>query len=360
MKRRLVSAVMALALMACTNTSERDSNARDLVDATYTAPVSVTSPDEPGTVGGTFPAESEDGEFDESPGREDRPSVVESSPETSTPAASGSASDAGVAEASGCDYPPSDWSSDADPIGGHEVHTAPPLPFEGLVQLWPGGDWRPHWFVRYLSVGLDANGCLSLSEAGQVPLPDEWPDEWAIDCIGKIAMAVHPGEGVEVGGAAGVSDGSYLLPWGGEPVWRAQPSEALAEEMRRRESNVSVGGAGDVLVLEADGQAESYEMRSPPWPQSPGWDVRARHDGPLVLVTAQPAHLECFSGVSWLSEAATGRVLACGGNTMATAYVSGGTAYAEELVLPRSREFDDYIECGLRLDLWQLAKSLRR
>ena len=282
------------------------------------------------------------------------PMSTDSSPGASNDSLSGSAA-AGTSKESNCQYPPRPEYSGTDPIGGHVVDAAPEWPFEGLVQLWPGGDWEPYWFVRYLAVSSDPDGCLSLSETAQVPLPGEW----AVDCIGQIAMAVHADEGIEVGGRPDASDGSFFLPWGGKPMWLAQPSEMLIDEARHRASNIEFANSGDLLVLESGAQQESYEVRSPPWPRSPGWTVRARHDGPLLLVTVQPAHLECFSGVSWLSEVATGSVLACGGNTMATAYVPGSSAQAVEPMLPRPSGFDDYIECGLRLDLWQLAENFR-
>lgn len=351
MKRYAALAVIVWALAACTSSSTRGVNGEEpetAVAETFAhvskSNESITSKE---TISGGQHGDEYFGEIDNQGGSSDARILSSSiSDETASSV---------VLHDSGCNYPATLRGSGGDPVDGYVVDTAPQWPFEGVVQLWPGGDWQPYWYVRYLAVTVGANGCVSFSEAGQVPLPGEW----AIDCIGQIAMTVHLDRGIEVGGASGVSEGSFFLPWGAEPVWRAYPSETLIEEARSRMSNIKYENVGDLLFLESNVQRSSYEIRSPPWPQSRGWTVRARHDGPLVLVTAQPAHLECFSGVSWLSEAQTGRVLACGGNTFATTYVSVSIQQAGRFRLPISGEFENYIECGLRLDLWRLADEFR-
>ena len=355
MKRCAVLVMVVSALTACTSSSSRDIHTGKPETTVATAPAHATKTSESARSKETIAIGRERDEHFREIDREDPSSPTQTSSAAPLPSASDDTPESTVSDDSNCEYPPTLRSGGSDPIGGYVVDTAPQWPFRGLVQLWPGGDWQPYWYVRYLAVGVGADGCLTLSEAGQVPLPGEW----AIDCIGQVAMTVHSQQGIEVGGLPSVSEGSFFLPWGAEPVWRAHPSEALIDEARGRTSNIEYDNFGDSLFLESDAQRSSYEIRSPPWSQSPGWTVRARHDGPLVLVTAQPAHLECFSGVSWLSEATTGRILACGGNTLATTYVSGVTQQVYQLRLPISREFEDYIECGLRLDLWHLADEFR-
>ena len=367
-----VLAAAAVALLGCTTEDDHGGVAggRDAhSEATLAPAAGLSEPDSAGADSSATDARDEAGGGlvgDDASGSEEdaaASSGTTSGSGVSAPAAEQSSPDA-VTHSAGdgsqaparCRYPhvpESKWAS--DPINSYQVAEAPALPFEGVVQLWPGGDWEPYWFVRYLPVGLDADGCLSLGQVVQVPLPGEW----AIDCIGKIEMVHHSGEGVEIGGIPGVSDGSFFVPWGGEPMWSAAPSAALIDAAQNEASNVAFSAEGDVLVLESGTQRETYEIRSPPWPQSPGWNIRVRHDGPLVQVSAQPAHLECFSGVLWLSDAATGQLLACGGNTRATAYVSVSGDRPAILSLPNPRAFHDYITCGLRLDLSSLSERTR-
>ncbi len=113
--------------------------------------------------------------------------------------------------------------------------------------------------------------------------------------------------------------------------------------------------------------------------------MQARHDGELFVMTVHSAHLECMSGVSWLSWAHTGdlgrarigevrhhdavglqvpRAFAaayprgplafCGANTAATAFVAPD-APDGDLVLPDPDAVGTYTSCPVRMDLSHLG-----
>ena len=117
-----------------------------------------------------------------------------------------------------------------------------------------------------------------------------------------------------------------------------------------RESNVAVSTEGDRVVVGEGPQSRVYEMRDPRRGDGERWSVQARHDGELFILKVHPAHLECFSGVSWLSSAGTGELLACGANTAATAFVDRHGP-AAELVLPEPDYVGTYLSCAHPLEL---------
>lgn len=71
----------------------------------------------------------------------------------------------------------------------------------------------------------------------------------------------------------------------------------------------------------------SYAMRDLVRSDGVRWSVQARHDGELCLLTVHPAHLPCYSGVTWLSLADTGELVACGSNTGTTSSNTGATVF---------------------------------
>ena len=215
---------------------------------------------------------------------------------------------------------------------------APSWPFKGVVQLWSYGGEA--WWLRYWSQTLD------LDVMPQVPLPG-----LEIDCLGAVGLVARGERGIEVGGAPGAVSGSFLVRWGESAQRLEEPSDALLAEIDARPSTLKAGAIGDEVWLEADGQRTSYAMRRPPRAAGEWWRVQARHDGGLLVMSVHPANHECFSGVTWLADAATGEVVACGANTWATRFVGPYGIAARELVLPAPGEVGSYLACGARLDL---------
>lgn len=222
---------------------------------------------------------------------------------------------------------------------------APLWPFEGVVNLWSRHGDR--WWLRYWSPRLDAETMR------QVPLPG-----MEIDCLGAVGLVAHGERGIEVGGAPGAVSGSFLLRWGESAQRLEEPSDALLAEIDARPSTLEAGSIADEVWLEADGQRTSYAMRRPPRAAGEWWRVQARHDGGLLVMSVHPANHECFSGVTWLADAATGEVVACGANTWATRFVGPDEIAARELVLPDPDEMGSYLACGARLDLTQIPIHL--
>jgi len=234
---------------------------------------------------------------------------------------------------------------------------APVWPFHGLVQLWPvvgyvqrEGQWeaRADWTLRYW--GWDA-GAQSYA---QVALPG-----LRIDCIGQVAL-VHDERGVVVGGPPGAANATFMVPWGGLAEEATTPSATLSQAGRAGASNVAVVSEGDWVRLGSGREQRSYAMRDPARTSGSRWDVRARHDGELFLLTVHPAHLPCYSGVTWLSLAATGEPVACGANSAATAFVSPPGSSPGGLVLPEPEQMDSYLSCGPQLDLTHLPFTQQR
>ena len=96
-------------------------------------------------------------------------------------------------------------------------------------------------------------------------------------------------------------------------------------------------------------------MRMPPRAAGDWWRAQVRHDGEMLVMTVQPAHLPCLNGVTWVSDAATGLVLACGANTSATRLVAPPGRPAGSLVLPDPQIVGGVLDCAARLDLPYLA-----
>ena len=120
-----------------------------------------------------------------------------------------------------------------------------------------------------------------------------------------------------------------------------------------RPSNVAVNAAGDLVHLGEGPGARVYPMRQAVRSDGERWKVQARHGGELFVMTVHPAHLDCMSGVSWLSWADTGDLAFCGANTAATAFVA---PYAPDgdLVLPAPDAVGTYASCPVRMDLAHL------
>jgi len=233
---------------------------------------------------------------------------------------------------------------------------APRWPFVGLVQLWPSvayaqeqGVWVEdiRWFLRYWSWDE------ARESYPQVELPG-----LRISCPGDVALAVHGERGVEVGGPSSAVSGTYLVPWGSPADRVDAPSGLLASGGRTGASNVAVSSQGDWVHVGSGPQGRSYAMRDPVRPDGGRWDARARHDGDLFLLTVHPAHLECYPGVSWMSLAATGELVACGANSAATAFVA--PAPSGDLVLPEPEQMGTYLGCAPQLDLQHLPFTAQR
>ena len=229
---------------------------------------------------------------------------------------------------------------------------APGWPFHGVVQLWPDYD-----IVRDAdgeAVGLELSWSLrywswDASEDRSYPLV-ELPG-LGIECLGQVAL-VHDEHGVEVGGASGAASTAFHVPWGGTARELAGPSDVLLAEAASRSSSVAVASVGDWVRLGSGGAQRSYAMRDPVRPGGERWRVQARHDGELFMLTVHPAHLPCYSGVTWLSLAATGEFVMCGANSAATAFVTPAEAGLGELVLPDPAQMGDYLSCAAQLDLY--------
>lgn len=231
--------------------------------------------------------------------------------------------------------------------------------FIEMAQLMPvtepyGPFEYPHWAVRWEIVRsglvLDEDLCMSVSIAAfdSVVLPEGF----SVECVGRVAAVVHGNGEAEFGDAAN----AVWLAADGAVTWRQGSSPELAAAIEDRHMDVAFVSAGDMVSVAGAG---SLLVRSPPWPQSPGWEVQTVRAGPLLLLTAQPAHLECFSGVTWAFDVSTGELITCGANTMATAVVRtdasadgfGAAAGRPELWLPDPGDVPDYLECAARFDL---------
>ena len=243
---------------------------------------------------------------------------------------------------------------------------APEWPFVGVVQLWRhdhtahrydddlfvDGSAAAEWWLLYLGIDAPAG---RYGQHSAVPLPG-----LTIECLGRIALVSHGADGLEVGGSAGDASGSVVIPWGDRALPAGEPSAALLDEARARPSNVPSGTQGDVVTVGADAQQERYAMRMPPRSEGNWWQAQVRHDGELLVLNVQPAHLPCLNGVTWVSDAVTGQVLACGANTPATRLVAPGDRPAGSLALPDPEAVGGVLDCVARLDLPYLARQYTR
>ncbi|MDE0268600.1 MAG: hypothetical protein OXI96_06145 [Acidimicrobiaceae bacterium] len=224
--------------------------------------------------------------------------------------------------------------------------SAPQWPFRGLVQLWPsqtsntGDRLKPSWVLRYWSWDVSAE------TYPQVVLPD-----LRVDCLGKVALIVHAERGIEVGGPPGTTNSMYWIPWGGLAQQVDAPSQELLQAQQSRPSNVTVNTEGDWVHIDTGSQMQSYAMRDPIRSAGSRWNVQARHDGEIFLVTVHPTHLPCYSGVTWMSLAATGEHVICGANSAATAFVAPSGFVSQQLVLPDPDTFGTYLSCAPQLNL---------
>ena len=230
-------------------------------------------------------------------------------------------------------------------FGADGADTAPRWPFRGLVQLWYNtysfmGELG--WSLRYWSWDTSAE------IYPQVPLPG-----LEIECMGRIGMVTHGELGIEIGGITDTASSTYWIPWGDTAAKVDTASEMLLTQIRDRSSSVEVATEGDWVHLTTGTQQQSYEIRDPMRPDGDRWTVQARHDGELFLLTVHPAHLPCYSGVTWVSLAATGEFVTCGANTAATLFVSPEPP-AGELILPDPDTMGTYLSCAPQLDLTNL------
>lgn len=228
--------------------------------------------------------------------------------------------------------------------------------FAELVQLMPlidrsgdaHSDQPVRWALIRTGLALDDDRCVSGTSLGTVALPENF----SVECVGLTSAVVHDDGALEVGDTAN----AVWISADNGVEWRDNPSTLLAGAILDRRLDVPVTLLGDTVGI---AEAGSLQVRSPPWPDSPGWEVQTVRAGSLLLVTAQPAHLPCFSGVTWAFDVSTGELIACGANTMATAVARadtntdgfGSTAGWPEMRLPRPEDVADYLECGARLNL---------
>ncbi len=229
------------------------------------------------------------------------------------------------------------------PVSGEFVEGAAPLwPFRGLVQLWPtgyaptiDGEYILGWSLRYWAWEPETEAHR------QVQLPG-----LRVDCLGQVALVLHGESGVEVGGARDAVNWAFWVPWGGHASV-VEPSDALLESVASRPSNVAVATEGDLVHVSSGSQAQSYTMRDPLRPEGVRWNAQARHDGDVFMLTVHPAHLPCYSGVTWLSLAGTGELIACGANSAATAFVAPEPPSGE--LVPEAEHVGTYLSCPAQL-----------
>lgn len=227
--------------------------------------------------------------------------------------------------------------------------SAPEWPFTGLIQLWYhryGSD--PKWQVRYWhwpTIG-------TADSAVRLPGFDT-------NCLGQTAAVVHGIDGMEIGVTDGTNPSTYWIPWGDTAHATEQPTEQLISEVATRASNIEVRTEGDLLHLAVGEQSQTYSLREPVRLDGERWIAQARHDGDVLIITVHPAHLQCLSGVTWLSDATTGELLGCGTSTHVVRFISPTPVSSEELVLPDSDAFGTYLACAPPLNLRAVALPSR-
>lgn len=228
-----------------------------------------------------------------------------------------------------------------------DAEVLPEWPFEGLVQLaWTGASWRGEgrwqlWFFQWTDSGVGRGWTV-----GRIPLPD-----LSIACVGDIGLISRGPGGIEFGGPAESVSTSYLVPWGDAPERLDAPSEELLAEIRSRPSNVDAEVTGDVVSISHDDASVRFALRGQARIEGDWWNIQARHDGDVFVVTVHPANHPCLSGVTWLSAAATGEMLACGTDTAATKFIAPDTESAGPLVLPAADEYPGVLSCPYSLGL---------
>jgi len=156
-------------------------------------------------------------------------------------------------------------------------------------------------------------------------------------------------DGIEVGGAPDVTNWTFRVRWGEyyDPVV-VEPSDSLLESVQQRPSNIEVTTEGDLLRVDTGTYAQYYEMRDPLREYGDRWNAQARHNGEIFMLSVHPAHLPCFSGVTWLSLADTGELLTCGANSAATVFIDP-EATLNKLVLPQPEDIGTYLACPTQL-----------
>lgn len=226
------------------------------------------------------------------------------------------------------------------------THRAPEWPFSGLVQLWYDSNWssESHWYLRYWH--WPATGTFDSA----VRLPG-----FDTDCLGQAAAVLHDSAGIEIGIAGGTNPVTYRIPWDDGARTTAQPTERFTTEVSARPSNIEARTEGDLLHLAVGEQSATYALRQPDRPDGEWWIAQARHDGDVFVITVHPAHLPCFSGVTWLSDARTGELLGCGTSTHAVRFVSPTPVSHNRLVLPDPEALGTYVSCALPLDFGHVA-----
>ena len=317
---------------------ERGNDSDGTLD-TAAAPDRAASPGEasPTTTAASEPASSETSPETDA---ETEPVATETEPVATEPAATAPAAAEPAAGAEGLASPEASADEPQWP-SRFKQGAAPEWPYRGLVQLWhyPPSLGGQGWVLRYWSWDPAAQ---------QHPLVHL--EGLEIECLGRVALVVHGEHGVEVGGAPGDVSATYRVRWGGVAEPADGPSEELLEAVALRPSNVSVGTEGDRVFVGEGPQSRVYEMRHPLRGDGERWRVQARNDGELFVLTVHPAHLKCYSGVTWLSLAGTGELIACGANTAATAFVDRQGPEAE-LVLPEPDHVGTYLSCAPPLEL---------
>lgn len=221
------------------------------------------------------------------------------------------------------------------------IEASPEWPFDGLVQLtWVGEPWRDEgtWrlrFYQWTDSGVGRGWTIS-----GILLPD-----LSVDCVGDIGLVSHGPEGIEIGGPAESASPSFLLPWGGVPERLDGPSDELLEEVQSRPSNIDADVVGDIVSIAHGDASLRFALREPARTEGDWWNVQARHDGDVFVVTVHPTRHPCFSGVTWLSAAATGEMLWCGTDTAATRFIASDPEAAGPLVLPAAEEYPVVLAC---------------
>ena len=227
-----------------------------------------------------------------------------------------------------------------------DTEVLPEWPFDGLVLLeWTGWTWQAEtrWHLQFYQ--WTDSGAGRGWTVDRLPLPD-----LSIDCVGDIGLISHGPGGIELGGPAGSVSGSFLMPWGGTPQRLDAPSDELLAEIRSRLSNVDAEVTGDIVSLGHDDGSVRFALHEPARSEGDWWNVQARHDGDVFVVTVHPGNHPCFSGVTWLSAAATGEMLSCGVDTAATRFIASDAQAKGPLVLPAADEYSDVLSCPYPLD----------
>lgn len=222
-----------------------------------------------------------------------------------------------------------------------DTEALPEWPFEGLVQLaWTGATWREdgRWQLRFYQ--WTDSGVGRGWTVGEIPLPD-----LSIACVGDVGLVAHGPEGLEIGGPAGSVSPSYFVPWGGVPERLDAPSGELLAEIGSRPSNVDADVSGDIVSIGHGDASVRFALREPARDDGDWWNIQARHDGDVFVVTVHPSNHPCFSGVTWMSAAASGEMLACGTDTAATKFIASDTEATGPLVLPDADDYQMVLSC---------------